>query len=220
MRSADCDQKISRPNDAPPRCAAGTAHASAIAAATSTASAMPPYQRPQWIGAVAPPGSNRGRHHGASSANGSTCSSATGPLVRMPSPSATPTTSQERHPPCRAASITAPAASNTKQVSTMSNITAPVKTSQNSELAAISAAIAAIVLLAGASWRANRAVSTEAASANSAVSSCGHQALTPSSHQPALISQNSSGGLSPYDAPLSRSVMGSPDNHISHATVA
>ena len=138
-------------------------------------------------------------HQGARSATASGSSRATGPLARMPRPSAAPTCSHGRTPPRRRGLL------DPEQRQQHAERHQHVEHDQRGEHAPEQEARAARRERSGrpaagparAAGRA-RAVRKRLARPNRAGTSRGHQSLTPKNHQPRWISQNSSGGFSLY----------------------
>ncbi len=186
MRLDVWPKKIALRYSSPPAMPAGTAQASAIAAPHSTASRMPPYQRPQRRCRV---------HHGASSATGKTSRRITGPLVSTPRPIATLRQAKPRRLLPSAASSVPYMPSRAKKATMMSNIAAVEKKVHSRQEQRIRTAGPAMSLRPGHRRRASPIVSSRLAAETNGATRRGHHSLTPKAAQPAWNSQIISGGL-------------------------
>ncbi len=167
---------------------AGTAQARISAAPPSSARPTPAYQRRLT-------GRCSRLHHGANSATGIRCNSATGPLAYSAPPRPSANHTKPRRPPSCHATAVPSSRSATKKLNIASNISAVAKYAYSALASNTKGAARATIGRCGHSRRPSAALSASVAAANSGEISHGHHSLTPNTAQPACISQNSSGGL-------------------------
>ncbi len=156
-------------------------------------------------------------HHGPNTMTIAASSRITGPLVRMPSPNPIDSNTMPRIHRRRSRSIAPCRLSITHVVSSTSNMIALENSAKYSMPIRMNAARRAVSASASRRRISRSNMTTVANDAASTPSRTDHT-FVPITVHAILISQNSSGGLSEYVAPLRCGTMNSPCTRISQAT--